>query len=46
MRMNWAARLLGSSSVSAARQRRSYSSLRQRVRFEPDHLFAFCAHCH
>src|SRR5215475_13925098 len=44
--MNWAARLVGSISVSAARQRRSYSSLRQRVRFAPDHLFAFCATSH
>src|SRR4030095_9902806 len=41
IRMNRAARFTGSISVSAARYMRSYSSLRQRVEFRPDHLFSF-----
>src|SRR5262249_43661992 len=40
MRMNRAARLIGSSSPSAARKVLSYSSLRQRVMLRPCHLFA------
>jgi branched-chain amino acid transport system permease protein len=46
MRMNVAARLTGSISVSAARQRRSYSSFLNRLTFTPAHLFAFWATSH
>ena len=43
IRMNCAARLTGSISVSAAFQSWSYSSLRQRVMFRPDHLLSLAA---
>src|SRR5690349_16946011 len=44
--MKSAARLTGSSSVSAAEYARSYSSLRQRVTLRPCHLLAFDATSH
>src|SRR3989442_3130600 len=43
IRTKCAARLTGSISVSAARNSRSYSSLRQRVELRPAHLFSFWA---
>src|SRR4029453_8692239 len=46
IRMNWAARLTGSISVSAARKARSCASLRQRVELRPAHLFSFCETSH
>src|SRR5262245_1550200 len=45
-RTSIAARLTGSSSLSAARNRRSYSSLRQRVTLRPSHLLALEAISH